>query len=272
MYTGQIAGFKEIESRFKKCCFFMLFQLEVCCFNLLSAQTAQKAGAHRIELCADPHDGGTTPSLGTIKASRERLSIPLYPIIRPRGGDFLYSDQEFEMMLSEVVLCRQLNCDGIVTGILNPDGTVDKKRTGKLVEWAYPMEVSFHRAFDWTKDPFESLEDIINIGCERILTSGQRPLAAQGASLIGELIRQAGNRIILMPGSGLRAHNIIELAEKTGASEFHSSARRENPGQMKFQSPGMQMEPKIIMADQAEIESMVSLLSKHFEVPAIGSG
>jgi copper homeostasis protein len=242
----------------------MTFLLEICCFNLTSAIIAQQAGAQRVELCVDPHDGGTTPSLGMIKTSRAHVSIPLYPIIRPRGGDFLYTDEEFEMMLNDVVLCRQLNCDGLVTGILQQDGSVDKKRTAKLVELAYPLGVSFHRAFDWSKDPFEALEDIIETGCERILTSGQRPLALDGAGLIKELIRQADNRIIIMPGSGLRAGNILELAEKTGAQEFHSSARIQVPGHMQFLNPAMGAGFHSALADRQEIESIAGLLKKHF--------
>jgi copper homeostasis protein len=245
----------------------MPFQLEICCFNLASASIAERAGAHRIELCADPQEGGVTASLGMLKTAREHTGIQLYPIIRPRAGDFFYSDEEFEMMLNDVALCRQLNCDGIVTGILQQDGSIDKKRTAKLVELAYPLGVSFHRAFDWSRDPFEALEDIIETGCERILTSGQRPMAIDGAGLIRELIRQADNRIILMPGSGMRASNIIELAEKTGAEEFHTSARIQVKGQMNFLNPEMGEELQTILADRVEIESILELLGKHFAIP-----
>src|ERR1700733_15066931 len=133
----------------------MPFQLEICCFNLESVRIAADAGAQRIELCANPHDGGTTPGLGMIKTAKELSHIQVYPIIRPRGGDFFYSEEEFESMLSDVALCKQLDCEGIVTGILRQDGSIDKKRTAKLVDLAYPMGVTFHRAFDWSKDPFE---------------------------------------------------------------------------------------------------------------------
>jgi copper homeostasis protein len=189
----------------------MSFQLEICCFNLESVRIAAEAGAQRIELCADPEGGGTTPSLGMIKTAKRFTGIQVYPIIRPRGGDFLYSEEEFESMLIDVALCKQLDCEGIVTGILRQDGSIDKKRTAKLVDLAYPMGVTFHRAFDCSIDPFEALEDIVEIGCERILTSGQMPMAVDGVPLIRDLIRQAGDRMILMPGSGVRAHNIIAL-------------------------------------------------------------
>ena len=133
---------------------------------------AQQAGAHRIELCDNPSEGGTTPSYGFIKAAREKLSIELFVMVRPRGGDFFYSGDEFEIMKEDIKMCRQLGCDGIVIGLLKKDGSVDKKRCRELVVLAYPLGVTFHRAFDRTKDPFRALEDIIETGCERILTSG----------------------------------------------------------------------------------------------------
>jgi copper homeostasis protein len=231
---------------------------------MASAWTAQNTGAHRIELCTDPGEGGTTASLGMIKTVRENIQIPLYPIIRPRGGNFLYSNEEFEIMLNDVALCRQLNCDGIVTGLLQSDGTVDKKRTAKLVELAYPLGVSFHRAFDWSIDPHEALEAIVETGCERILTSGQCPMAMQGAGLLKALIQQAANRIIIMPGSGLRAQNIIEMAEKTGAVEFHTSARVKLPNSMQYLNDAMQDDQQTVFADPSEIEAMLRSLDNYF--------
>ena len=184
------------------------FVLEIIGFNIESCRIAQAAGAHRIELCDNPSEGGTTASYGFIKAARKALQIELYPIIRPRGGDFLYSDDEFEMMQTDVQLCKEIGCDGVVIGMLNKDGSIDKKRCSKLVSLAYPLGVTFHRAFERCSNPFEALEDIIEIGCERILTSGQQPTASEGADLVNQLIRQADDRIIIMPGSGEigRAH------------------------------------------------------------------
>ena len=170
--------------------------LEVCCYNLHSALIAQEAGAHRVELCADPGDGGTTPSYSLIKTARKKLNIALYPIIRTRGGDFLFSDEEFDVMIHDVIACKKIGCDGVVIGILQTDGTVDKSKCRQLVEAAYPLGVTFHRAFDWAINPFEALEDIIDIGCERILTSGQQPTAIQGAPLIADLVKQSADRII----------------------------------------------------------------------------
>jgi len=239
----------------------MSFKLEICSFDLVSAILAQDAGAGRIELCAGPAEGGTTPGPGVIKAARERIHIDLYPIIRPRGGDFLYSDEEYDVMVKEVNFCKQVGCNGVVIGLLNADGTVDKGRVGRLVEMAYPLGVTFHRAFDWATNPFEALEDIISLGCERILTSGQRPTAPEGAALINELIRQADDRIIIMPGSGIRADNILELAEKTDASEFHTSARTKVRTKMEFINEAMMEDQSAVRADRMEIEKIMGILA-----------
>jgi copper homeostasis protein len=240
----------------------MSFQLEICCFNLPSAMIAQKAGADRIEFCGDPAEGGITPSFGMIRVAREKVIIPLYPIIRPRGGDFLYTDEEFEVMENDVLQCRELGCDGVVFGILNRDGSIDKRRCAILREKAFPLGVTFHRAFDWATNPFEALEDIVEIGCERILTSGQRPTAMEGTVLIDELVRQAGNRISIMPGSGIRAENILQVAEKTHAEEFHSSAGRRCKSTMQFINSAMLEQPYSVEPDPAEILSMHAKLSE----------
>lgn len=242
----------------------MKFSLEICCFNIQSALNAQQSGASRIELCADPADGGTTPSLGTIKTARENLHIQLYPIIRPRGGDFLYNKEEFEIMMNDVVLCKQIGCEGVVIGILNADGKVDKKRAGKLVELAYPAGVTFHRAFDNSSNAGEALEDIISIGCERILTSGHKPTALEGASLIHDLVKQADNRIIIMPGSGIRGSNILAIADQTQAEEFHTSARILVESKMKYKNTDMNDDISTIVADPKEIKQIIDLLT-HYE-------
>ena len=215
----------------------MSYKLEVIAFNIESCTVIEQSGAHRIELCDNPHDGGSTASYGMIKAAREKVSIQLFPIIRPRAGDFLYSDDEFNIMKNDVQLCKQLRCDGVVLGLLQKDGSVDIKRTAKLVELAYPMEVNFHRAFDRCRDPFEALEQLVEIGCQRILTSGQKPLATEGAERIAELVKDAANRIIIMPGSGVRPDNVKALAQQTGAVEFHSSLRTKAETKMEFQYP-----------------------------------
>ena len=234
-------------------------KLEIIGFNLASCLAAQQAGADRIELCDNYHEGGTTPCYGAIRAAREKLSIELYVMIRPRGGEFLYSAEEYAMMKDDIRLCRQLNCDGVVLGMLQADGTVDQDRCARLVEEAYPLGVTFHRAFDGTCDPFRSLEDIIGSGCERILTSGLQPTAAEGAGLISQLVERAGDRISIMPGSGVHAGNILDLAGKTGAVEFHSSARQFVAGNMVYRNPALATE-KSILVDEAEVRAMRAAL------------
>lgn len=236
-------------------------KLEIIGFTIEGCIIAQSAGADRIELCSSPAEGGTTPSYGIIKAAREKLSIELFPIIRPRGGDFIYTEEEFNVMVSEVKLCKQLNCDGIVIGILNADGSIDKERCSKLIEQAYPLSITFHRAFDRVKDPFEALEDIISIGCERILTSGRKQSVENGISLITELMNKAADRIIIMPGSGLTAENIATVAKQTGATEFHSSARKFVKGEMQYFNEHLSETNEVITVDEAQVKSMKQILN-----------
>lgn len=238
----------------------MDFALEVIAFTIESASIAERCGAHRIELCDNPGDGGTTASYGMIELARKKTTIQLFPIIRPRGGDFLYSDDEFIIMQKDILWCKQIGCDGVVIGILNSDGTVDKKRTGKLVTLAYPMSVTFHRAFDRVLDPFKALEDLIDIGCERILTSGKKPTALEGAFLLKQLVEQADERMIIMPGSGVRAINILEIAKQTGAKEFHSSARADLASQMEYQNPDMKEELKSPILNVEEVSQILNHL------------
>ena len=241
----------------------MKFKLEVIGFTIESCLIAQAAGAHRIELCDNPSEGGTTPSYGFIKTARENLSIELYPIIRPRGGDFLYSEIEFELMKADIQICKNLGCDGVVIGMLNSDGTVDKQRCKQLVDIAQPMGVSFHRAFDRTKDPFKALEDIISIGCERILTSGQKSVATDGAALLNELVKQANGRIIIMPGSGVRSDNIETLVKKTNATEFHTSARTYAESKMEFINKSMDEQLTSVTTLSNEIKTIIQKLKAY---------
>ena len=240
-------------------------KLEIIGFNIESCIAAQKAGASRIELCAGPGEGGVTPSYAFIKAAREKLHIDLYVMIRPREGDFLFSDDEFEMMKTDVAICKELGCDGIVTGILTSDGKVDKERCKQLIDLAYPLEATFHRAFDRVADPFEGLEDIIALGFERILTSGLKPKAIEAIETLAALIKQSGDRIIIMPGSGITSANIIEVAEKTGAKELHSSASILKESDMQFQNAGMNESLKYLTTKEDEVKKMASLL-RDFQV------
>jgi copper homeostasis protein len=215
----------------------MNYVIEIATTDFTTTQLAVEGGADRIELCAALSEGGTTASYGTIKKCRETFGVQLFPIIRTRSGDFLYDEDEFEIMINEVKLCKELGCDGIVIGLLEKNGTIDLKKTAKLIECAYPLEVTFHRAFDRSKDPFEAMEQLIECGCQRILTSGQKPSALEGIDLIAQLVKAADERIIIMPGSGVRIENIKELAAKTGAKEFHSSLRSKQASKMEFRHP-----------------------------------
>jgi copper homeostasis protein len=215
----------------------MSYIIEIATSDFTTTQAAIQGGADRIELCANLAEGGTTPSYGMIKKCRDAFSVALYPIIRPRGGDFLYTDEEFSIMLQDVKLCKQLGCDGVVIGMLNIDGSIDVKRNALLIEAAYPLGVTFHRAFDRCNDPFKVIEQLIEIGCERILTSGQQPTVSEGIDIIASLQQTAAHRIIIMPGSGLRKDNIKLLAEKTRCTEFHSSLRSKEKSKMEFMHP-----------------------------------
>lgn len=235
--------------------------LEIATSDFTTTRSAVEGGADRIELCANLAEGGTTPSYGLIMQCREAFATILYAMIRPRGGDFLYTDEEFEIMMHDLKLCKQLGCDGVVFGLLMANGMIDVDRTCRLVEMAYPMGVTFHRAFDRCKEPIAALEQLVGAGCERILTSGQRPTAEEGIELIAELNRLADHRIIIMPGSGIRKENIKSIAERTGCTEFHSSLRSKSPSAMQYVNPGFQneMNNSIDPKDVQEMRSMIKL-------------
>jgi copper homeostasis protein len=240
----------------------MNYKLEVIAFSLESCLLIEKAGAHRIELCDNPGEGGTTPSYGFIKKARALASIDLYPMIRPRGGDFLYSIDEFETMKHDIQLCKEAGCDGVVLGLLNADGTVDRERTAILVDMAYPMGVTFHRAFDRTSDAFEALETLIDVGCERVLTSGLMPNVNGGKHLLKELVAKADERIVIMPGSGVRHTNIAELAQYTGSVEFHTSARNHVPSGMQYTNEQMNENLTSVTVDSNEVLACLAALQQ----------
>ena len=211
-------------------------RLEVCANSVASALAAQEGGAIRVELCENLNDGGTTPSHGQIALARKLLAIKLYVLIRPRGGDFLYSATEFEVMKADIRHCIETGCDGIVIGILNADGTVDKPRSSELVKMAKEkgLGVTFHRAIDMCLDMPQAMEDIIEIGCERILTSGGKSTAVEGVSVIAHLIEQAKGRITIMPGAGVNENTVADIVHYTGAIEIHSSARSDVKSKMAY--------------------------------------
>lgn len=235
--------------------------LEVCAFNMPSAVIAEKAGAKRVELCENPADGGTTPSYGTIKHTREKINIALYPIIRPRGGNFFYDDEEFDIIKQDILLCKQLGCDGISTGVHLQNGEIDTERLKRMVEWAYPMGVTCHRVFDATPDPVKALEEIIDCGCERVLTSGQKSTAPEGIELLAKLVQQAAGRIIIMPGAGVRSTNIETLIAGTGATEFHTSARITAPDPVTFRNPAITDATPWYIANEDEVKKIISVLN-----------
>jgi copper homeostasis protein len=211
--------------------------IEIVTYNIESALKAQEGGADRIELCDNPGEGGTTPSYGTIELVRQNVSIDVYVMIRPRGGDFYYSSYEFHSMKRDISQCQKLSVDGIVFGILTPDGAIDKKRCKELISQARPLKVTCHRAFDMTRDPFEALEDCIEVGFDRILTSGHRSTATEGVQLIGELVEKANGRIAIMPGSGVNENTVEKIVSLSKAKEIHFSATNFKDSSMVYRNP-----------------------------------
>lgn len=212
--------------------------IEICANSITSALAAQQGGAIRVELCENLREGGTTPSYGQIIMARRLLDIPIYVMIRPRAGDFVYTDFEFELMKLDIKSCIEAGCDGIVIGMLNVDGSIDTGRCLELVKLAKAggLGVTFHRAFDMCRDHAEALEQIIDIGCERILTSGGKSTAIEGASNIAKLVRLAAGRIAIMPGSGVNEYNIADLVRYTGAIEFHTTAKLTIESKMRYRN------------------------------------
>jgi len=233
-------------------------KLEICSNSIFSAKQAQEAGASRVELCQNLENGGTTPSYGQIKLTRENLQIGIHVLIRPRSGDFLYTDDEFNEIIEDIRYCKSTGCDGVVIGILCADGTVDKERMRVLISEAKPMCVVFHRAFDRCKDPKQALEDIIELGCDRILTSGQQNTACQGRELLKELILQANGRIEIMPGSGIDASNVKEIISYTGAKSVHSSAKMLEKSKMEFRNNAVSgMDEDEIFSSKERVEEII---------------
>ncbi|HOK27327.1 MAG TPA: copper homeostasis protein CutC [Bacteroidales bacterium] len=214
----------------------MDFKLEICVDSVESAVIAQEAGADRLEICCALAEGGLTPGYGLIRSVIDNSSIPVHVLIRPRGGDFLYTDNEFEIMRKDIEICGECGVHGVVFGLLDADGSIDVERSALLVEFAKPMSVTFHRAFDVCSDPLQALKDIIDAGADRLLTSGQKSTAYEGAGLIRKLLERAAEKIIIMPGGGINESNIEEIAKITGAKEFHLSARILTESGMKFRN------------------------------------
>ena len=234
--------------------------LEICAFNLQSCIIAEKAGAVRVELCDNPIEGGTTPSYGTIKMVREKIDIDLYPIIRPRSMNYYYDAEEWEIILEDIRMCKELGCNGVSVGAQNMDGSIDADRMKEVVELAYPLKVTCNRAFDAVPNPFQALETLISVGCERVLTSGLAPTAPEGGNLLTQLVNQASGHISLMPGAGVRSTNLQSLIDTTGAWEYHTSARMSVPNPMSFSNPLISDAGNLFVADEKEVNKMIAIL------------
>ncbi|AUD03108.1 copper homeostasis protein CutC [Spirosoma pollinicola] len=239
--------------------------IEICAYSLNSCLTAQRSGAGRIELCGGLAEGGTTPSAGLIQLARQNVTIPLYVMIRPRGGDFLYSETELAVMKADIQLAKALGADGLVLGVLQADGTVNETQTRQLIELANPLPVTFHRAFDMTRDPLEALEAIIRMGAVRILTSGQQQTAESGVETLRQLAQAAAGRIEIMAGAGVNGQN-AQLLIDAGVSSLHLSGGQKEDSGMVFRQPSVSMasvqpnEYEYIEANEAKIRAVISII------------
>lgn len=244
--------------------------IEACVDSVEAALAAEAGGAQRVELCADLLEGGLTPSRGTMVVARQLLAIDMNVIIRPRGGDFCYSEAEFEVMKMDVITAKEAGADGVVIGVLLADGTVDMERTRELIELARPLSVTFHRAFDVTRDASAALEQLIDLGVDRLLTSGQEPSVLEGIDLIVDLVKQAGERLIVMPGCGITERNFPKILAQSGAREFHIYAPKTVPGRMQYHNPRVFMggelrppETTISTTSDARMRTFVGIGAEH---------
>ncbi|MFN8258975.1 MAG: copper homeostasis protein CutC [Bacteroidales bacterium] len=244
------------------------FLVEVCANSVPSAIAAQKGGANRVELCDNLYEGGTTPSFGTIKFAREALSIKLNVMIRPRGNDFCYSHHEFDIMKADIEMAKKLGADGVVFGILLPNAIIDLERTAELVQLSRPMTVTFHRAFDMTPDLNESLEMLIKLGIDCVLTSGGKNKAHDAIQVLAGLNKQATGRISVMAGSGINEQNILEIEANTGLSAFHVSLRKKIDSLMIYRKTNIFMgglpeipEYELAVTDENRVKMLVELLN-----------
>ena len=237
--------------------------LEVAANSLSSALAAQQGGATRIELCAALEVGGVTPSAGVITQVRERLSIALHVLVRPRAGDFVYSQDEHATMLADIAYCVAAGCDGVVVGALDENGDVDIERCRELVVAAGTLDLTFHRAIDVCRDPARALEDIIGLGFHRVLSSGGATSAVAGAAMLQRMIEQAAGRIVVMPGAGIDAGNVVGLMHATGAREFHASAKRALPSRMRHvPADTLGMGEGEVRSEAGEVRRLVEALAQ----------
>ena len=237
--------------------------IEICANSVQSCVEAEAGGAQRVELCAGIPEGGTTPSYGEIlMAQKLTFRIDINVIIRPRGGDFLYTPAEVESMLLDIEMAKQLKVHGVVFGCLTKQGDIDVPLMRRLIDAAKPLSVTCHRAFDVCRDPFTALGQLIDMGCDRILTSGQQPDAVRGIPLIKELVERSGDRIIIMPGCGVREDNIAHIEAETGAKEFHTSARSIVYSKMEYCNENVPMGNSIVTSEFETVQTDRNIVSR----------
>ncbi len=239
-----------------------MFTLEICLDSVESAIIAQEAGADRVELCANLSEGGTTPSYGMIRLIREKIDIDLSVMIRPRGGDFCYSDAEFSVMKEDIKIAKEIGADCVVFGILLANGDVDIERTTELCNLAKPMSITFHRAFDLTREPYQALEDIIKSGVSRLLTSGHKTKAIEGKHEIKKLVMQAKNRIAIMAGSGVNPQNRDEFLNYCGVQELHLTAKTYIEGDMIYRPENISMNSYNITSEYQKVIADYQIITK----------
>ena len=238
--------------------------IEICANSAQSCVEAEAGGAARVELCAAIPEGGTTPSYGEIRTAQQLTSsIAIHVLIRPRGGDFLYTEAEVQSMFMDIALCKQLGVHGVVFGCLTKEGDLDVPLMKRLVAAAKPLSVTCHRAFDVCRDPRRALEDLIDLGCDRVLTSGQEAEASKGIPLLRSLVEQAAGRIVVMPGCGIRAHNIADIERETGAKEFHTSARSVLHSRMAYRKENVPMGSSAVSSEFETVETCRDEVEKY---------
>lgn len=237
-------------------------QLEVCAFNIQSCLAAERAGANRVELCDNPVEGGTMPSYGTIRQVRERIAIDLYPIIRPRSGNYHYDKDEYQIIKYDIDRCRELGCNGISVGAQLVSGEIDKDWMKRIIEWAGPMGVTCNRAFDGTPDLFKALDDLIECGCERVLTSGGETAAPAAGDILKKLVEQANSRIIIMPGAGIKSSNLAALITQSGALQYHASARAVVANPLTYINTKINDYGSVYVSMESELAKMVNILKE----------
>lgn len=242
--------------------------VEICCYSVLSCQRAEQAGAHRIELCGGLTEGGITPSLGLIEEAKKAVSIPIYVMIRPRGGDFLYSESELKTMISDIHWARKMGADGLVFGCLTADGELDEKKNKILMEATQGLPVTLHRAFDMCRNPFTALDTAAKLGFKRILTSGQQRTAERGLALLQQLIEKKNPDIQIMGGSGVSAKN-IPLFLNAGIREIHLSGQKRGESEMLFRQPNVTMATSLSNDEYARYEANYDLIKAAVEATII---